>query len=236
MSSSRILLVDDEQKFTKALAKTLLDQQILVDVADDGTSGLDLALTGHYDVCVIDVMLPGISGLELIRRVRQQGHSTPMLLLTARDAITDRVAGLDSGADDYLVKPFATEELLARLRALTRRVGHVGDGKAIIVGDLRLNLITRSISHGNKPLSLTAKEFQLLELFMRHPNQVLPKALILDRVWGYDSTADLNAVEIYVHLLRKKLAHHDLGDGTVSTTIETVRGVGYKLVPSEDAL
>lgn len=228
--------MDDEEKFTKALARTLMDQQMLVDVAGDGVSGLDLALTGHYDVCVIDVMLPGISGLELIRRVRRQGQSTPMLLLTARDAVTDRVAGLDSGADDYLIKPFATEEFLARLRALTRRLGHVGDGNVLVVGDLRLNLASRSISYGEQRLTLTSKEFQLLELFMRNPNQVLPKVLILDRVWGYDSTADLNAVEIYVHLLRKKLASHFDAGNTPATTIETVRGVGYKLVTPENVL
>lgn len=224
----RLLLIDDELTFVCALRQTLVEQQFVVDVASDGVQGLDMALDGNYDLLVVDVMLPGMSGIEIVRTLREGGDSTPMLLLTARDAVADRVTGLDSGADDYLVKPFATSELLARVRALTRRVGFIAGTDALCVDDFSLNLVTRTVSYRDVPMALSAKEFQLMELFMRNAGQVLPKVLILDRVWGSDTTVDLNAVEIYTHLLRKKIhTYMAEWDDEVPSVIETVRGVGY---------
>lgn len=224
----RVLLIDDEEKFANALKQTLSEQQIVVDVAYDGHSGLDMALCGTYDLLIVDVMLPRLSGYEVIRALRDEGDSTPMLLLTARDAVDDRVEGLDSGADDYLVKPFATKELLARVRALTRRLGKVGGTETLCVRDFCLDLVSRTMTFRGVPLPLSTKEFQLMELFMRNPDQVLPKVLILDRIWGFETTSDMNAVEIYIHLLRKKIhAHLHALDTSSGAVIETVRGIGY---------
>ena len=230
MITMRILLVDDEVKLTQALAQLLSEQQYVTDVAHDGVSGLDMGRAEVYDVLIIDVMLPGMSGYEIVRTLRDEGVSTPTLLLTAKDAVDDRVQGLDSGADDYLVKPFATTELLARIRALTRRTGDVMGTKELAVGEFRLNLLTRQVSCRDAAIHLTAKEFQLLELFLRNPGQVLPKELILDRVWGLEAPLDTNAVEIYVHFLRKKLLSFEATGGEpLGCSIETVRGVGYVL-------
>ena len=221
----RLLLIDDEQKLLRALQQLLIEQQYAVDIATDGESGLETALTGLYEVLVIDVMMPKMSGIDVVRTLRESEDSTPILLLTARDAIDDRVRGLDAGADDYLTKPFANQEFLARIRALTRRSGDVMPTQVLTVGRFSLDLQSRVIKVDDQSLFLTAKEFQLLELFLRNAGQVLPKELIFDRVWGFDGPSDTNAVEIYVHFLRKKIdAIHD-SMGTVA--IETVRGVGY---------
>ena len=221
----RLLLIDDEQKLLRALQQLLIEQQYAVDIATDGESGLEMALTGLYEVLVIDVMMPKMSGIDVVRTLRESEDSTPILLLTARDAIDDRVRGLDAGADDYLTKPFANQEFLARIRALTRRSGDVMPTQVLTVGGFSLDLQSRVIKIDDQSLFLTAKEFQLLELFLRNAGQVLPKELIFDRVWGFDGPSDTNAVEIYVHFLRKKIdAIHD-SMGTVA--IETVRGVGY---------
>lgn len=221
----RLLLIDDEQKLLRALQQLLIEQQYAVDIATDGESGLEMALTGLYEVLVIDVMMPKMSGIDVVRNLRESEDSTPILLLTARDAIDDRVRGLDAGADDYLTKPFANQEFLARIRALTRRSGDVMPTQVLTVGRFSLDLQSRVIKVDDQSLFLTAKEFQLLELFLRNAGQVLPKELIFDRVWGFDGPSDTNAVEIYVHFLRKKIdAIHD-SMGTVA--IETVRGVGY---------
>lgn len=221
----RLLLIDDEQKLLRALQQLLIEQQYAVDIATDGESGLEMALTGLYEVLVIDVMMPKMSGIDVVRTLRESEDSTPILLLTARDAIDDRVRGLDAGADDYLTKPFANQEFLARIRALTRRSGDVMPTQVLTVGRFSLDLQSRVIKVDDQSLFLTAKEFQLLELFLRNAGQVLPKELIFDRVWGFDGPSDTNAVEIYVHFLRKKIdAIHD-SMGTVA--IETVRGVGY---------
>lgn len=221
----RLLLIDDEQKLLRALQQLLIEQQYAVDIATDGESGLEMALTGLYEVLVIDVMMPKMSGIDVVRTLRESEDSTPILLLTARDAIDDRVKGLDAGADDYLTKPFANQEFLARIRALTRRSGDVMPTQVLTVGGFSLDLQSRVIKIDDQSLFLTAKEFQLLELFLRNAGQVLPKELIFDRVWGFDGPSDTNAVEIYVHFLRKKIdAIHD-SMGTVA--IETVRGVGY---------
>lgn len=218
----RILIVEDEQRLAAALAQLLKDHQYAVDVAHDGNTGLDLALTDCYDLLVLDVMLPGQSGLDIVRQVRQAGLDVPILLLTAKDTVDDRVTGLDAGADDYLVKPFATRELLARIRALTRRTGNVSGPDTLTVGPFSMHLAERTIFRDGQPLSLTAKEFQLLELLMRNHGKVMSKELILDRVWGPDAEVIGNAVENYVHFLRKKI---DV-PGQPSY-IETVRGVGY---------
>ena len=221
----RLLLIDDEQKLLRALQQLLIEQQYAVDIATDGESGLEMALTGLYEVLVIDVMMPKMSGIDVVRTLRESEDSTPILLLTARDAIDDRVRGLDAGADDYLTKPFANQEFLARIRALTRRSGDVMPTQVLTVGKFSLDLQSRVIKVDDQSLFLTAKEFQMLELFLRNAGQVLPKELIFDRVWGFDGPSDTNAVEIYVHFLRKKIdAIHD-SMGTVA--IETVRGVGY---------
>ena len=221
----RLLLIDDEQKLLRALQQLLVEQQYAVDIATDGESGLEMALTGLYEVLVIDVMMPKMSGIDVVRTLRESEDSTPILLLTARDAIDDRVRGLDAGADDYLTKPFANQEFLARIRALTRRSGDVMPTQVLTVGKFSLDLQSRVIKVDDQSLFLTAKEFQMLELFLRNAGQVLPKELIFDRVWGFDGPSDTNAVEIYVHFLRKKIdAIHD-SMGTVA--IETVRGVGY---------
>lgn len=228
MTRLRVLLIDDEMAFVRALQQTLIEQQIIVDVAFNGTDGLAMAIDGSYDLLIVDVMLPHISGLEIVSTLRENGDSTPLLLLTARDGLEDRVAGLDSGADDYLVKPFATSELLARIRALTRRVGVLGGTNTIQVGDFCLDFMSRTVSYRGVQMALSTKEFHLMELFMRNVGQVLPKVLILDRVWGSDTTVDFNAVEIYIHFLRKKIHEYLKPEGDVtSPVIETVRGVGY---------
>ncbi len=218
MKRLRVLLVDDEKKFVRALRQYLEQQQMVVDIAFDGQEGLDKAMTGIYDLLIIDVMLPYLSGFELVQTLREQGDSTPTLLLTALDTVQNRVEGLDRGADDYLIKPFSQDELMARVRALTRRLGKVVGTDVLTVGDYKLDLITRSFTVCGVPMELSTKEFQLLELFLRNPDQVLPKVLIFDRIWGFEGSAGINLVEIYVHLLRKKLP---------TQCIETVRGVGY---------
>ncbi|MCY0877165.1 MAG: response regulator transcription factor [Firmicutes bacterium] len=226
----RMLIIDDEVKLLRALQQTFVDLQFAVDTATDGHTGLALAQDGGYDLLVVDVMLPGMTGYQIVETLRAEGDSTPILLLTAKDAVDDRVQGLDAGADDYLVKPFAIKELLARVRALTRRAGDVVGTKKLEAGPFELDLITRSVSYHGETLGLTAKEFQLLELFLRNPGQVLPKELILDRIWGFGGPEDTNAVEIYVHFLRKKIdAHPQGGGGAGASLIETVRGVGYAL-------
>jgi len=226
----RILLVHDEVKLTQALAPLLFEQQYVTDVAHDGVDGLIKGRTEVYDLLIVGTMLSGMSGYEIIRTLRKEGVSTPTLLLTAKDSVDDRVQGLDSGADDCLVKPFATPELLARIRALTRRTGDVAGTKELAVGELRLNLLTRQVTCRDAVIHLTAKEFQLLELFLHNPGQVLPKKLILDRVWRLEALMDTNEVEIYVHFLRKKLqAVEAAGGEPMGCSIDTVRGVGYVL-------
>ncbi|MCL6592940.1 MAG: response regulator transcription factor, partial [Alicyclobacillus sp.] len=205
-----------------ALVQLLKEHQYAVDVAHDGNTGLDLALTDCYDLLILDIMLPGKSGLEIVRAVRQHELDVPILLLTAKDTVDDRVIGLDAGADDYLVKPFNNKELLARIRALTRRTGNVTGPDTLQVGPFAIHWTTRTITRNGQTLSLTAKEFQLLELLIRNHGKVMSKELILDRVWGPDADVIGNAVENYVHFLRKKL-----DTPGQPSYIETVRGVGY---------
>lgn len=220
----RLLLVEDELRLTEALAYILKKNKYGVDLAYDGETGQEMAETGIYDLILLDRMLPKKEGVAVLKDLRAQGIKTPVLLLTARDAVEDRVEGLDAGADDYLVKPFSTEELLARIRALGRRPGSQMKDTRLQVASLVLDPLRCEASDGRETLRLTLKESQLLELFMRNRGQVITKEQILNRVWGLDSEAEANNVEIYIHYLRKKLNLRHC-----CVRIETVRGVGYCL-------
>jgi two-component system response regulator MprA len=217
----RILVVDDEPAVRTALERALVLEGYDVDLAVDGGEALQKVGRDAPDALVLDILMPGVDGLEVARRLRADGDRTPILMLTARDGVGDRVEGLDAGADDYLVKPFALEELLARLRALLRRSGADGTGQVLRFADLTMNTGTHEVRRGERRIDLTRTEFQLLELFLRNPRQVLTRSLIFDRVWGYDFGPASNALEVYVSYLRRKLGEPRL--------IHTVRGVGYAL-------
>jgi DNA-binding response OmpR family regulator len=219
-----ILIVEDEQRLARLVARVLGEERHVVDVANDGDTGMDLALRGTYDLLILDLMLPGHSGLEICKRVRAQKLQPAVLMLTARGAIEDRVAGLRIGADDYLVKPFAMEELVARVDALLRRGRAITDTQRLQVGDLTLDLLRREAQRDGRIIELTAKEFALLEYLMRHPGQVLTRTQIIDHVWRYDSDALSNVVDIYIHYLRDKIDR-----GSARPMIKTMRGVGYRI-------
>ena len=220
----RVLVVEDEVKMAALLRRGLSEEGLTVDVADEGERALLMAGTGDYDAVVLDVMLPGIDGFETCRRLRRDGVWAPVLMLTARGSLDDRVVGLDGGADDYLVKPFAFAELLARLRALVRR-GTVERPPVIEVGDLRLDPGTRQAWRGEAEIDLSSKEFTLLETFMRHAGYVLSRTQLLEQAWEYDFEHRSNVVEVYIRYLRRKI---DVPFDLVS--IETVRGAGYRVV------
>jgi two-component system, OmpR family, response regulator MprA len=218
----RILVVDDERAVREALQRALRLEGYEVELAEDGQRAL-FALARHgVDAIVLDVLMPVMDGLETARRLRRQGNSTPILMLTARHEVSDRVAGLDAGADDYLVKPFALDELLARLRALLRR--SAGGDELLSFADLTLDPGTREVRRGDRQIELTRTEFLLLELFLRNPRQVLTRDVIFDRVWGYDFGPASNSLEVYVGYLRRKTEA-----GGEPRLIHTVRGVGYAL-------
>lgn len=219
----RVLIVEDEPKLAALLRRGLSAEGMAVDVAGDGNEAIWRAEATAYDAVVLDLMLPGIDGLEVCARLRSAGIWSPVLMLTARDAVRDRVAGLDSGADDYLTKPFAFAELLARLRALFRR-GRTERSPELEVGDLRLDPATRRVWRGEAEVALSPKEFALLETFMRAPGRVLSRFELLEHAWDYDYENRSNVVDAYVRLLRRKI---DRPFGVES--IETVRGVGYRL-------
>jgi len=220
-----ILVVEDEQRLAFLLRRVLLEERHTVDLAHDGHAGLDLALSGTYDIVILDVMLPGLDGLEICRQMRADGVMSPVLMLTARGAIEDRVVGLNVGADDYLTKPFAMEELLARINALLRRRDRSFEvAPQLWVGDLTLDLVRHEARRAGRVIELTAKEFALLEYLMRHPGQVLTRTQIIDAVWRYDLEALSNVVDIYIHYLRDKI-----DQGFSRSLIKTVRGVGYRL-------
>lgn len=222
-----ILVVEDEKRLAALLRRVLSEERHVVDVANDGLAGHDLATSGTYDLVILDLMLPGMDGVEICRQMRRVGVETPVLMLTARGAVEDRVAGLKTGADDYLVKPFAMEELLARVAALLRRRAKgLEAGQQLQVADLTLDLVRHEARRGERVIELTAKEFALLEYLMRNAGQVLSRTQIIDHVWRYDLDALSNVVDIYIHYLRDKVDRNHQ-----RPLIKTVRGVGYKIEP-----
>ena len=219
----RVLIVEDESKLAQLLRRGLTKEGMAVDVVDDGEEAVPRAEATDYDAIILDVMLPGIDGFEVCRRLRQAEVWSPILMLTARDSVSDRVAGLDRGADDYLTKPFSYAELLARLRALVRR-GRAERPTELEVGDLRLDPATKRAWRGDSEVELSAKEFSLLETFMRRPGQVLSRFELLEHAWDYEYENRSNVVDSYVRFLRRKI---DKPFGAAS--IETVRGSGYRM-------
>ncbi len=219
----RVLIVEDEKHLAEALGQLLAEQRYQTDIVYDGTDALDYALTGQYDAILLDVMLPGLDGLEVARRLREAHISTPILMLTAKDEVQDKIGGLDCGADDYMTKPFDAGELLARVRALTRRQGEV-IGNCVTVDDLTLRLDVRCLMCGDDSVRLGFKEFEIMRLLLLSFPAVVPKDEIISKVWGLDSNAEDNNVEVYISFLRKKLSflHSRLA-------IRTVRKVGYFL-------
>ena len=220
---AHILVVDDEPAVRRALERALRLDSYEVELAEDGEQALDRLAERPADAVVLDVMMPGIDGIEVCRRMRAAGDKTPVLMLTARDAIDDRVIGLDVGADDYLVKPFALRELQARLRALLRRAGDGDeDGEVLRFADLVLDPIAHEVHRGERLVELSKTEFLLLELFMKHPRQVLTRSTIFENVWGYDFGPTSNALGVYIGYLRRKTE-----DGAEPRLLHTVRGIGY---------
>ena len=217
----RILVVEDEKKVSSFIKRGLEEEKYVVDTAGDGEEGLKLALGKPYDLIVLDWMLPRKDGLAVVREMREQKTMTPVLMLTAKDSLEDIIAGLDSGSDDYLTKPFAFAELLARVRALLRR-SEMDKGAELRFGDLRLDPVTHKVWRKDKEIDLTAKEYGLLEYFMRNANQVLTRTMIADHVWDYTFDTFTNIIDVYVNYLRKKIDRD-----ADKKLIHTVRGVGY---------
>lgn len=221
----RLLLVEDEKRLSDALVYILKKNKYTVDISYDGEEGEDMATSGIYDLIILDRMLPKKEGVDILKSIRSKGINTPVIFLTARDTIENKVEGLDAGADDYLIKPFSNEELLARVRALSRRQGEVLLHKGIQAGNINLDTSQCKVTFSDKTtIKLTLKECQLLELLMKNKGQVITKEQMLDRIWGFDMDADYNNVEIFIHYLRKKLDHD-----AASVRIATVRGIGYCL-------
>ncbi|TCW58126.1 DNA-binding response OmpR family regulator [Bacillus thuringiensis] len=218
-----ILIIEDEESLADFLELELKYEGYKVDIQFDGRKGLEAALETNYDLILLDLMLPGLNGLEVCRRLRAT-KNTPIIMLTARDSIMDRVTGLDSGADDYLPKPFAIEELLARMRVIFRREEHIENKhvSSLTFKDLQLQIESRTITKGNEEIELTNKEFELLLIFMKNINRVLTRDVLLDQVWGYDAMVETNIVDVYVRYLRNKLQSVDKEE-----YIQTVRGAGY---------
>jgi two-component system response regulator MprA len=221
---ARVLVVDDEPAVRRALERALKLDSYDVDLAADGEEALDAMATNPADAVILDVGMPRLDGLEVCRRMRAAGDKTPILMLTARDAIDDRVRGLDVGADDYLVKPFALRELQARLRALLRRTSEGSDGEVLHYSDLSLDPVAHEVRRGDRLIELSKTEFLLLELFLRHPRQVLTRSTIFENVWGYDFGPTSNALGVYMGYLRRKTE-----EGGEPRLLHTVRGVGYVL-------
>ncbi|HVL51396.1 MAG TPA: response regulator transcription factor [Actinomycetota bacterium] len=219
----RILVVDDEPAVRDAVQRALKLESYQVDTASDGSEALKSLAVASPDLMILDLLMPRVDGLEVCRRLRAAGDSTPVLMLTARDSVANRVEGLDAGADDYLVKPFALDELLARVRALLRRSSPEG-GQLLKFSDLSMDTVSREVKRGSRPIELTRTEFLLLELFLNNPRRVLTREIILDRVWGFDFGPESNSLEVYIGYLRKKME----ADGE-PRLIHTIRGVGYVL-------
>lgn len=221
----RILVVEDEHRIANSIKKGLEQERYAVDVAYNGTDGFDLASTEDYDVIILDLLLPGMDGLEVCRKLREEGKHTPILILTAKGETQDKVTGLDSGADDYLTKPFSFEELLARIRALTRRPKN-SLPIVLTLEDLQLNTQNFEVKRGKQKIQLSNKEFSLLEYLMRHARQTLTKEQIISHVWDYDAGILPNTVEVYIRNLRRKI---DFPFKDKKTLLHTVRGFGYKI-------
>jgi two-component system, OmpR family, copper resistance phosphate regulon response regulator CusR len=225
----KILVVEDELKTGNYLKQGLSEASFVVDLMRDGKDGLHAAMTENYDLLVLDIMLPGLDGWSVLRAIREAGNTMPVLFLTARDQVDDRVKGLELGADDYLVKPFAFSELLARVRSLLRR-GQTKEPEVLRVADMELDLYRRRVTRAGKRISLTAKEFALLELLLRRHDEVLPRSLIASQVWDMNFDSDTNVIEVAVRRLRAKI-----DDGFEPKLIQTVRGMGYVLETPESA-
>jgi DNA-binding response OmpR family regulator len=222
----KILVVEDERELAEVLLTLLKQNKYDADAVFDGISGEDYAMCGVYDLILLDIMLPKKNGVEVLRSIRRQGNSTPVLLLTAKSEVEDKILGLDAGADDYLTKPFASGELMARIRAMTRRKGeYVGD--AITVMDTTLDKNTHELSCGTDKLNLPLKEYQILEMLMENSRQIIPKERFNEKIWGFNADAEYNAIEVYVSFIRKKLSA--IGS---DMQIKAVRGVGYSLEKS----
>ena len=225
----RILIVEDEVRLAETLKQLLEDQRYQADTVYDGADGVDYGLAGQYDLIILDVMLPKVDGFQAAQRLRAAHVSTPILMLTARDEVSDKISGLDCGADDYMTKPFDTGELMARVRALTRRQGEVL-GDMLTAGDLSLDCTSRLLSAGERSVRLGFKEFEVLRLLMVNSGAVVTKETIISKIWGLDSEAEDNNVEVYISFLRKKLAYLNS-----RASISTVRKVGYFLEAKEGA-
>lgn len=225
----RALFVEDEPGIADFVSKGLAEAGYTVDVENTGPDGLELAISTEYDVIILDIMLPGIDGIEVLRRLRGAGKTVPVLLLTARGGVESRVAGLDSGADDYLIKPFAFSELLARLRAIMRRTPEARMDGVIRHGELEMDLPRRIVTRAGESVELSFREFQLLEYFLRNPDQVLSRRQIADHVWGSDLCTDSNVIDVYVGYLR-----HKLETNRGPKLIHTVRGFGYRFRVEEE--
>ena len=225
----RILVVEDEHKISMYVKRGLEEQGYAVDAAYNGADALDWAVAAPYDLIILDILLPKMDGLSVCEELRKRGDATPILMLTARDALDDRVAGLDAGADDYLVKPFAMKELLARVRALTRRLADAPKSPVIKVADLELDTLTHYVKRGDKSIKLTAKEYAVLECLMREPERVLTRTMIAEHVWNYDVFNQSNVVDVYIRNLRRKI-----DDGFDLKLIHTVRGAGYRISTRDD--
>ncbi len=219
----RILVVDDDRRLCGIIKRGLLEEGYAVDVAHDGEEGGYLAECESYDVIILDIMMPIKDGLEVCRSLREKRVNIPILMLTARDSVEDRVTGLDAGADDYLVKPFAFSELLARIRALLRREG-ASKSPRIQVGDLVLDTVTRESWRGQRLIELTTKEYTILEYFMRHPNMVITRTMLQEHAWDYDFDSLSNLIDVYIRRLRRKI-----DNGEPESMFQTVRGAGYRL-------
>lgn len=220
----KLLVVEDEEQLADALTEILKRDKYSVDTCYNGIDGLDNALTGIYDCVILDIMLPGMSGIEVLRSLRKEKINTPVLLLTARSEIEDKINGLDTGADDYLTKPFVTGELLARIRALTRRKGEIIDENRMDYNGLLLNKNTSSVVWKDNDVKLSLKEYQIMELLISNPRQILPKERIIEKIWGYESDVEYNNIEVYISFLRKKLSVI-----SAPVQIKTARGIGYSL-------
>ena len=222
----RLLLVEDEEKVVRFVQRGLAAERFAVDVARDGVAGLELAQNYSYDLIVLDLLLPGLDGTEVLRKIRRTDHQIPILVLTARDAVQDKVTHFEAGADDYLTKPFAFSELLARVQALIRRATHTVEPTTLSAGDIKMDLMSREVTRAGQKIELQSREFALLELLLRYPEKVVTKTMILEHIWDYSFDPQTNVVDVLVHRLRSKVDK----DFPVKL-IQTIRGVGYVLKP-----